>query len=252
MAKVRVSPTILTNGISIVKGTEFNNERTVGSFTAAVNLFAMRDVDELTILDVNASREKRHIDVNLVKLAADSVNIPLCVGGGVNDLFTFEKLLRAGADKIVVGFGAIERPELIKKLSQRFGSQAVVLSIDAKTENSLEAATLSGTLPVLNKNIIDLAREGSEAGAGEILLQTISLEGTMRGMNNNLIEQVSSAVPIPIIAGSGASNYEDIYQAICSGASSVSAGAIFQFTEHTPKGAREYLKSRGMETRISY
>lgn len=252
MAKTRVSPTLLTDGISLVKGEGFNSWRTVGSVVAAARVFSMRDVDELMLLDVSATNNNRLISAELITEVASCLNVPLVVGGGVKNLEDFEKVLRAGADKVVVGSYAFENPDFISKAAERFGSQAVVASVDFTQDaaGNYLLATNSGK-QLVSANPLDFAKEAFEKGAGEILLQSIQRDGLMCGMDLDLIKSVSTKVNIPVIASGGASNYEDLLKSVIAGAAAVSAGAMFQFTEQTPKGARDFLASNGVSVRVA-
>ncbi len=250
MAKRRVIPTLLTDGVSLVKGERFRSWRTVGSVVAAARVFSMRDVDELVLLDVRATPEGRCVSPEMVVSVAECLSVPLGVGGGVNTLPDFEATLRAGADKVVIGTIAIRDLPFVSAAAQRFGSQAVVVAVDAVDDSSNAVAIEAGSVDV-DMSPIDLALKAVDAGAGEILLQTVSRDGLQGGMNLPLIEKVSASVSVPVIASSGAGTYEHLLEAFTAGADAVAAGAMFQFTEQTPRGARNYLAARGVAVRIA-
>jgi len=250
MAKRRVAPTLLTDGISLVKGEQFRSWRTVGSVVAAARVFSMRDVDELVLLDVAASREGRCIDPAMVKSVAACMSVPLAVGGGVRNLRDFEATLRAGADKVVIGTSAARDLTVVRESARRFGSQAVVIAVDVVDDSSISIAIEGGTT-VVECDPVDFAREVVAAGAGEILLQSIARDGLQKGMDLATIRRVTSAVSVPVIASSGAGSYEDLWLAFQNGADAVSAGAMFQFTEQTPRGARNYLSEHGIAVRMA-
>ncbi len=243
-------PTLLTDGVSLVKGEQFRSWRTVGSVVAAARVFSMRDVDELMLLDVRATAEDRCIAPAMVASVAECLNVPLAVGGGVRSLADFEATLRAGADKVVIGTAAIHDLEFISAASRRFGAQAVVVAIDAADDDSSEITMRSGSERT-GLDAVDFARAVVAAGAGELLVQTVSQDGVLKGMNLPLIEAVSQAVSVPVVASSGAGDYEHLLQAIEAGADAVAAGAMFQFTERTPRGARDFLSARGVDVRMA-
>lgn len=250
MARKRVSPTILTDGVSLVKGEKFNSWRTVGSVIAAAQVFSLRDVDELTLLDVCATSQDRVISEQLISAVSSQMMVPLVIGGGVKDLHDFERVLRAGADKVILGTAAIENPNFVTDAAQRFGSQAVVVSVDVANGINGVVTGASGTLST-GMNPAEFASKCENLGAGELILQNVDRDGTMQGMDITLIKQVCSSVNIPVIASGGAGSYQDILEAFSAGASAVSAGAMFQFTEQTPRGARDYLHTRGVDIRMS-
>lgn len=250
MARRRVIPTLLTDGVSLVKGEQFRSWRTVASVVAAARVFSMRDVDELVLLDVRATAEGRCISPEMVASVANCLSVPLAVGGGVSTLADFEATLRAGADKVVIGTAAVRDLPFVSAAAERFGSQAVVVSIDAIDDDPDSIAIESGMMTIA-RNPSEVAREVVNAGAGEILLQSVSRDGLLIGMNLPLITDVSAAISVPVIASSGAGTYENLFEALEAGADAVAAGAMFQFTEHTPRGARNYLAERGVNVRIA-
>jgi cyclase len=249
MAKRRIAPTLLTDGVSLVKGERFKSWRTVGSVVAAARVFSMRDVDELVLLDVSATTEGRTISPAMVKSVADCMMVPLAVGGGIATVADFEATLRAGADKVVIGAAARDL-DFISAAANRFGAQAVVVSIDVVSDEANAIAVQGGNI-AFDANPVDFARSVTDAGAGEILLQSVARDGLLGGMDLETIRRVSSAVTVPVIASSGAGSYDDLLRAFVAGADAVSAGAMFQFTEQTPRGARNYLASQGVPVRIA-
>lgn len=249
MPKFRVVPSILTNGTSQVKGSQFKNWRTVGSVVQAIKVHGERDVDEIFLLDVNATNEERLVSSRLVSRVSSALRVPLAVGGGIRGFDDVAELLSAGADKVVIGTAAIETPELVARLAAAFGSQAIVCAVDAVDDDGEAIAIRSGSVQVKESPAI-VSKVLEEAGAGEILLQNVSRDGLLGGLDLNLLEEVSKIIAIPLILGSGAARVEDFYSAQSSGASAVSAGALFQFTEVTPLVVKKFLKSKGVPTRI--
>jgi cyclase len=250
MSKIRIIPTLLTDGLTIVKGEEFNSWRSVGSTQAAARLFSYRDVDELMLLDVMATRQNRSIELRLVEEFSELLSIPFAVGGGLKDVDIARKVLRSGAEKIVVGTAAYLNPNFVSKLSSEFGSQAIVVALDIVQNSPFQVAIKSGS-EIINVELESLISSFSKIGVGEILIQSKQHDGKMKGMNFSAIKMISNLTDLPLIASSGAGTEEDFYEAITCGASAVAAGALFQFTEVTPKSVRNYLQTKNVKVRIS-
>jgi cyclase len=205
-----------------------------------------REVDELVILDVAATKEGRSPDLAMIEELASECRMPLAVGGGIKTVEDVRQLLRHGADKVVIGTAAIEQPGFVTDVASTFGSQAVIVSIDAKDDKCwTHCGALSTALHQLG-----MADAMQHLGAGEILLQSIDRDGTMRGYDLDLIREVSRAVSIPVIASGGCSGYEDMLAAFKAGADACAAGALYQFADATPKGAAQFLKKAGLEVRV--
>jgi len=244
-------PTILYKGFGLVKGVRFDSWRPVGSLMQAVKVYNMRGVDELVFLDIAATRENRGPDFELVDDFADECFMPLTVGGGIRDVEDVRRLLLVGADKVCVNTAAMESPELIGRISERFGRQSLVVSIDVeRTPGGHRARIRSGSQPV-DLCPVALARLAEEKGAGEILLTSIDQDGTMQGYDLEITRRVAQAVDVPVIASGGAGEFEHMYAAVReAGASAIAAASIFHFTEKTPREAKLYLKSRGVHVRL--
>lgn len=250
--KVRIMPTLLYKDVGLVKGIGFDSWRRVGSVIQAIKVYNMRQVDEVVIFDITATRKRREPDFQLIDDLADDCFMPLTVGGGIRSVENVRRLLRVGADKISINTAAIENPALITQIAERFGSQCVVVSIDFKKhpDKSYEVYSHSGTAPT-GKDPVEFARECSDLGAGEILLTSIDRDGTMEGYDKELTRQVCDAVSIPVIASGGAGNYEDMAQVLLdANASAVAAASIFHFTEQTPLAAKIYLREKGIMVRL--
>jgi cyclase len=247
--KVRVIPTILTDGLTVVKGEKFNNWRTVGSAEATARLYASRDVDELMFLDVTARSRKTMIDTNLLNHFTDVLDVPFSVGGGINSLEEAKACFRHGAEKIVLGTAAILNPTLITEIANIFGNQAIIVSIDFESDSTNEILIESGTKQAEIQSF-EFIENLENLGAGEVLLQSVQHDGTLTGMDFNRIACVSRLTSLPVIASGGAASHEDFHRAVLSGASAVAAGAIFQFTQITPKQVRRFILERGIKTRI--
>jgi cyclase len=250
--KVRVMPTLLYKDVGLVKGVAFDSWRRVGSAMQAIKVYNLREVDELVFLDISATREGRSPDLLLVDELADECFMPLTVGGGIRTLDDVRNLLQKGADKVAVNTAAIETPELVSRIADRFGAQCAVVSIDVRrgSNGELEVFSHSGTVPT-GRDPVELAVQAERHGAGEILLTSIDRDGTMTGYDVSLIKAVSGAVSIPVIASGGAGSYEHMAEALRDGgASAVAAASIFHFTEMTPLGAKKYLHDANFHVRL--
>jgi len=241
----RVIPTLLVREGHLVKGRQFNSWRVVGHPMQAARIHAARSVDELILLDISATPEGRGPDFAMVEKLSEWCTTPLTVGGGVRSVEDVYRLLRAGADKVAIGT-ALFHTNLLEEAAARFGSQAIVTAIDVSQQH---VRSNCGQEPWALCPM-SFARMLAENGAGEILLTSIDREGTMEGYDLELIREVSAAVDIPVVAHGGAGNYHHMLQAVEHGAHAVAAGAMFQFTDQTPRGAALYLASQGIETRI--
>jgi cyclase len=251
MLKVRVMPTLLFKDTGLVKGESFDSWRRIGTAMQAIKVFNMREVDELVFLDITATQQGRAPDFATIDELADECFMPMAVGGGIRTIEDVQKLLRVGADKVVVNTAAVESPDLITQIANRYGAQCVVVSIDARrnTDGGYEVYTHSGTRPT-GIDPMDLARGVEKLGAGEILITSIERDGTMTGYDLELTRQVSEAVSIPVIASGGAGSYEDMAQVLRAGqVSAVAAASIFQFTQQTPLEAKRYLAAQGFQMR---
>ena len=234
---VRVIPTLLAKGTSLVKGKRFSANRVVGHVQQAARVHQARGVDELCILDVGATPAGRGPNFGAIEALTSECFMPLTVGGGVRSLNDIERLLRVGADKVAIKTAYQANFDFLDACAHRFGSQAIVIALDVCAEGR---TTL----------VLDLARDIEARGAGEILLTSMDREGTMEGYDLQLIHEVANAVDIPVIAHGGCSSYQNMHEAIRAGASAVAAGALFQFTDATPRGAAEYLYMQGVEVRL--
>lgn len=246
--KFRVIPTILTNGNTVVKGTKFDNWRTVGNAQATAMLFAARNVDELMFLDVTATGQSRVIDPKLIQHFSNVLNVPFSVGGGIKTLEDARICMRAGAEKVVLGTVATTNSNLVSEIAMQFGSQAVTVAIDVDSKENQKVTSFSGS-KICDLNPLDFALEMEERGAGELLVQTISRDGLMQGIFLESVSEIVKHANIPVIASSGAGKLEDFESAFNSGASAVAAGAFFQFTQFTPENVREYLHKKNIPTR---
>lgn len=245
MLAYRIIPTILKSGSQLIKGQGFQ-DRVVGHALQAARIHGRRQVDELMLIDVSATPSGSEPDYEAVEELTREVFIPITVAGGISKFEHVNNLLRAGADKVAICTAALERPSFIAELADHFGSQAIVAAIDVSGRNPWSRR---GTHR-WDMSVVTWAKECERRGAGEILLTDIDRDGKMCGYNIELIQEVSQAVSIPVIASGGCSSYEDMHKAIQAGASAVASGAMFQFLDNTPLGAARYLQEQGMEVRV--
>lgn len=253
---VRVIPCLDVKNGRVVKGVNFEGLKDAGDPVELTARYDAEGADELTFLDVSASQDGRGTMLEVVRRTADQVFIPLTVGGGVRSAEDVDQLLRAGADKVSVNTSAIARPELLQELSQRFGAQCVVLSVDARRvpeggkpqPSGFEVTTHGGTRSA-GIDAVEWAQKGEALGVGEILLNSMDGDGTKRGFDLELIEKVRHAVSIPVIASGGAGKPEDFPPAIASGADAVLAASIFHFGEVTISEVKKQVAAAGYEVR---
>jgi len=230
MRRIRVIPVLLLQNGGLVKSVKFKNHTYVGDPLNAVKIFNEKEVDELVVLDISATSEKRGPDIQFIKEIASEAFMPLGYGGGVSTMGQIKALVQAGVEKVILNTGAVKVPGLIKEAAAYVGSQSIVVSMDVRKNiwGKYSVFIENGT-----KNIhvdpIAYAKKMEADGAGEIMLMSIDRDGTFKGFDNELINLVSSAVNIPVIAAGGASTVEDFAKAVESGASAVSAGSLFVF-----------------------
>jgi imidazole glycerol-phosphate synthase subunit HisF len=226
----RVIPCLLTEGTSLVKTMRFDEPTYVGDPANVIAIFSEFEVDEIVLLDIAATREGRGPDLSLVARVADECIVPLAYGGGVTSIEQATRILEIGLEKIVVNTGFVRDSRLVSAIAARHGSQAVVVSIDARrVDGTLVAVTRCGREPLAG-DPAEWARRAEQAGAGEILVTSIDRDGTQDGFDLELVESVSDAVGIPVIACGGAGERADLRRPVAeAGASAVAAGSIFVF-----------------------
>lgn len=248
----RVIPVLLMRHGLLMKGKQFDSLRAVGVVQQAAEIHQSRGVDELLVLDVAATEEKRGPDILAMKRLTEGCFMPVTVGGGITNIEEVRELLANGADKVVIGTAAIENPDLVKECADKFGSQAIVVAIDAvrcTKQGGWRLVSHCGKRMTRFDPLV-FAAEMEICGAGELIVTNVDRDGTMRGYDNALVKAVAGVVSVPVIANGGAGSYAHMYQAIMAGASAVAAGALFQWTNCTPRGASEYLEERGIEVRL--
>lgn len=242
---VRVIPTLLCRGEQLVKGERFQSWRSVGHALQAARIHNARGVDELILLDIAATPERRGPNLDLVRKLADECFIPLTVGGGVRSVDDVRDLLNAGADKVAICSAAFHSNVVIEA-AFKFGSQAIVGVVDYKNDHAWEKCGKFST----GEYVLPWASKLAASGAGEILLTSIDREGTLEGYDLETVDLVCRALRVPVVAHGGCGDYPHMLGAVRCGASAVAAGAMFQFTDKTPRGASRFLMNNGIEARV--
>jgi imidazole glycerol-phosphate synthase subunit HisF len=230
MKRIRVVPVLLIHNGGLVKSVKFKNYKYLGDPINAVKIFNEKEIDEIVILDIDASREKRGPNMQQIREIAGEAFIPLAYGGGISTIEQVRELFYLGVEKVIFNFQAIHNPSLISEAARLVGSQSVVVSIDVKKNifGKYRVYTLNGA-ENSGRDPINFAREIQDAGAGEIFLNSIDKDGTYSGYDLDLINQVSSVLDIPLVACGGASIIDDFYNAVVNGSSAVAAGSMFVF-----------------------
>lgn len=253
---VRVIPCLDVDAGRVVKGVNFADLRDAGDPVELAAKYDAEGADELTFLDVTASSGGRATMLDVVTRTAEQVFIPLTVGGGVRSVQDVDALLRAGADKVSVNTAAIARPELLRELSSRFGSQCIVLSVDARTVPAGEAPTPSGWEVTTHGgrrgtgiDAVEWAQRGAELGVGEILLNSMDADGTKAGFDLAMIRAVRAAVSVPVIASGGAGAVGHFAPAVQAGADAVLAASVFHFGEMTVGDVKTAMRGEGVPVR---
>ncbi|MDD4627540.1 MAG: imidazole glycerol phosphate synthase subunit HisF [Syntrophomonas sp.] len=252
MRAKRIIPCLDVHGGRVVKGTNFINLRDAGDPVEFAAFYDKEGADELVFLDISATSEERQTMVEVVRQTAREVSIPFAVGGGIRTLDDISNILKAGADKISMNSAAIRDPQIIKEGADKFGSQCIVVAIDARriSENSWEVYIDGGQLAT-GMDAREWARKVESLGAGEILLTSMDKDGTKDGYDIELTAAISEQVGIPVIASGGAGKLEHLYEAITQGkADAVLCASIFHFREYTVRQAKEYLAAKGVAVRL--
>jgi len=251
MLAKRIIPCLDVKDGRVVKGTQFVDLKDAGDPVENAKVYDEQGADEIAFLDITASHEKREILIDIVRRTAEEIFIPLTVGGGVRNLKDIRKLLKAGADKVSINTAAVKDPSFVKRASMRFGSQCIVIAIDAKRRGQgWEVYTHGGRIPT-GIDALLWAKEMEKLGAGEILLTSMDRDGTKDGYDIGLTRTISESVDIPVIASGGVGTLGHFYEGLALGkASAVLAASIFHYREYTIAQVKSFLKEKGVVVRL--
>ena len=244
---IRIIPCLDVTEGRVVKGINFTNLQDAGDPVEMARVYGLEGADELTFLDISASTGNRQTTYDVVSSTAEQVFIPLTVGGGVRTVADVDKLLRAGADKISVNTAAIQRPELLSEITQQFGVQVLVLSVDARrgaTSSAFELTTHGGTQGT-GIDAIEWVKKACDLGVGEILLNSMDADGTRAGYDLEMIQVMRPHISTPLIASGGAGALEDFARAIDAGADALLAASVFHFGVYRISQVKDFLRSAG-------
>ena len=251
MLAKRIIPCLDVRDGRVVKGVNFVNIRDAGDPVALAKFYSDQGADEIVFLDITATSDKRDTVADVVERTASQVFVPLTVGGGIRTLEDFQRLLRAGADKISVNSAAVQDPTLISRAAERFGSQCVVLAIDARkrTDGTFEVVTAGGRTPT-GLDAVEWAQQGEALGAGEILLTSMDADGTKAGFDLEMTRAVTQAVSIPVIASGGCCTLEHFAQVFQeTGCDAALAASLFHFGELTVPQVKDFLRDKNIPVR---
>jgi len=251
MLAKRIIPCLDVKDGRVVKGTQFVDLRDAGDPVENAKVYDQQGADEIAFLDITASHEKRDILIDIVRRTAEEIFIPLTVGGGVKRLEDIRRLLKAGADKVSINTAAVKDPTFVERAAKRFGSQCIVIAIDAKRRGeSWEVFTHGGRIPT-GIDAIEWAERMEALGAGEILLTSMDRDGTKDGYDIELTRTISEKVGIPVIASGGVGTLEHLYEGLVHGkADAVLAASIFHYREFTVSQVKTFLKEKGVVVRL--
>ncbi|MCL5961348.1 MAG: imidazole glycerol phosphate synthase subunit HisF [Chloroflexi bacterium] len=261
MLTKRIIPCLDVTGGRVVKGTRFINLRDAGDPVELAAFYDREGADELVFLDITASSDNRDTMVDIVARTADQVFIPLTVGGGIRSVEDMRRILQAGADKVSINSAAVQNPDLISQGARKFGSQCIVVAVDARGVRSVreggqpdferwEVVTHGGRKPT-GIDVIEWVRQAEKLGAGEVLLTSMDADGTQKGYDLKLTAAVSEAVGIPVIASGGAGVLSHLYDGLAGGkADAVLVASIFHYGTYTIREAKEYLAARSVPIRV--
>jgi len=251
MLKNRIIPCLDVKNGRVVKGINFIDLKDAGDPVEQAKIYSDGGADEICFLDITASNENRETIYDVVEATSKKCFVPLTVGGGVRSVDDINKLLSCGADKVSINTAAVKNSEVIVESSKKFGSQCIVVAIDAKKNKNIWEIYTHGGRNKTGIDAIKFAKEMEENGAGELLVTSMDRDGTQAGYDNDLMSKISSEVNIPVIASGGAGNLDHLVDGIKLGnASAVLAASIFHYGKHSIKEAKEYLDSKGIPVRI--
>ena len=251
MLKNRIIPCLDVKNGRVVKGINFVDLKDAGDPVEQAKVYSDGGADEICFLDITASNENRDTIYNVVKDTSKKCFVPLTVGGGVRSIEDINKLLNCGADKVSINTAAVQNAELVIESSKKFGSQCIVVAIDAKKNDEIWEVFTHGGRKNTGINAIEFAKKMEECGAGELLITSMDRDGTQIGYDIDLMNKISSTINIPVIASGGVGNLDHLVDGIKLGkASAVLAASIFHYGKYSVKEAKQYLDSKGIPVRI--
>ena len=251
MLKNRIIPCLDVKNGRVVKGINFVDLKDAGDPVEQAKIYSDGGADEICFLDITASNENRETIYDVVERTSKKCFVPLTVGGGVRTVEDINKLLNCGADKVSINTAAVENPKIIEESSKKFGSQCIVVAIDAKKKNDKWEIFTHGGRNNSGINALEFAKKMENSGAGELLVTSMDRDGTQVGYDNELISKITALVNIPVIASGGVGNLDHLVDGIKLGnANAVLAASIFHYGKHSVKEAKEYLASKGIPVRI--
>jgi cyclase len=251
MLKSRIIPCLDVKNGRVVKGINFVDLKDAGDPVEQAKIYSDGGADEICFLDITASNENRETIYDVVERTSKKCFVPLTVGGGVRSVEDINKLLNCGADKVSINTAAVENPKVIEESSKKFGSQCIVVAIDAKKKNDKWEIFTHGGRNNSGINALEFAKKMENSGAGELLVTSMDRDGTQVGYDNELMSNITALVNIPVIASGGVGNLDHLVDGIKLGnASAVLAASIFHYGKHSVKEAKEYLASKGIPVRI--
>jgi len=247
----RIIPCLDIKEGRVVKGVKFLGLRDAGDPVEVAKIYDQQQADELVFLDITASFENRKTLIDLVEAIAENIFMPFTVGGGIRNIEDIRDLLNAGADKVSINTAAVKSPDLIYESSAKFGSQCIVVAIDAKRQDGHWQVYINGGRTPVELDALDWAKKAAGLGAGEILLTSMDYDGTKDGYDLDLTRSIAESVNIPLIASGGAGKLEHFYQVLTAArADAALAASIFHYQEHSIKEVKDYLKEKGVAVRL--